>query len=141
MHGWAHYRGNNVTWCAPEVWLWVLKKRTQHLAAMLKLLFDTMKGVTWHSYIYRNCPCVLHNNYSISSCWAPCLRNAVPCLFCFLFLPSSCAESTYTRYLEIHIIYDTSPYKLSEMSFELRTLRVHNNIFTIILICLIFRRS
>jgi len=65
----------------------------------------------------------------------PCLRNAVPCLVCFLLLPSSCAESTHTRtrYLEIHILYDTSVYKLSDRPFELRTLRVHNDCFKITL--------
>jgi len=31
MHGWVHYSGNKVTWCAcaTEIWLCVLKKRTQ----------------------------------------------------------------------------------------------------------------
>jgi len=60
MHVWAHYSGNQVTWCSTEIWLWVLKKRTQQLAAILKLLFVTLNGFTWHSYIHRNCPCILH---------------------------------------------------------------------------------
>jgi len=47
MYSWAHYSKNKITWGAPEIWFWVLKKRTQQLPTMLKLLFDTMKGVTW----------------------------------------------------------------------------------------------